>query len=156
MGSALNTDKKINAVFSEIINKTNWIIEDNGTRQCFEKAFDAADSIILLYPNKYTRLKRIIFRYIKQKLKLEECNYQPTMRLVKSMINGSEMFERGDDGLKRRLSELENKAITLKSKSEVNAYIKNRLYTTISNPSYDSLYYKLLANETNNAANLIK
>jgi len=87
--------------------------------------FDAADSIILLYPNKHIRLKRIVFRYIKQKLKLENCNYQPTIRIVKSMIKGSAMFECGNDGLKSRLSNLGNKVISLKSKQEVDEYVKN-------------------------------
>jgi len=125
LDNSLNTAININDVLSKILEKNNWVIEDNGTRQCFENVFDATDSIVLLYPHKYIRFKRILYRYIKQKLKLEKCSYQPTIKIVKRMIKGSAMFECGNDGLKSRLSKLDNKVITLNSNREVNDFIKN-------------------------------
>jgi len=125
LDNSLNTDMAIRSLLSEIIEKNNWIIEDNGTRHCFERVFDMSERIILLCPNKYIRFKRIIFRYIKQKFKLEDCNYKPTIGIIKRMIKGSSMFERENDGLKNRLSKLNNKVITLNSTREVNDFIKN-------------------------------
>jgi len=125
INDSLNTDKNTNYALSKIIEKTNWIVEDNGTRPRFEKFFYTADSIVLLYPNKYIRLKRILLRYIKLKLKLEKCSYNPSIKIIIRMINGSAKFECGNDGLKTKLSELTQKVVTLKSNQEINDYLNN-------------------------------
>lgn len=52
----LKRDKWIDACLMEITDKDDWIIEDNGSRKCFEKVFDAADRIILLYTHKYIEI----------------------------------------------------------------------------------------------------
>ena len=121
-GSRRNETER-NELFLNIINKPEWIAEDNGGRICFIKALDKADSIILLYPNKYIRIKRIILRYIKQKSGLEKCNYKPGLKLLKRMLNGSSRFESGDDGVKKSIAMYRNKALILKTKKDIDAFI---------------------------------
>ena len=114
-----------NALFSSIINKAEWIIEDNGSRACFAEAMNSSDKIILLYPHKFIRAKRIIKRYLKQKLGLEETNYKPSIPLTIRMFKGSNSFETGRDGLKERISQFEQKALILKNNSDINKYISS-------------------------------
>lgn len=66
-GNIRRSDEEINRLFSEILNKPHWIIEDAG-RECFSKGLEEADKIIHLKPSKYIRTRRIITRYLKQKM----------------------------------------------------------------------------------------
>lgn len=117
------TERK--ALFLNIINKSEWIIEDNGSRTCFLQALYEADNIILLYPNKYIRIKRIVSRYIKQKLGFEKCNYKPTISLLVRMIKGSNSFEAGHDGLKERISQFGKKTLVFKNNDDIEKYVNS-------------------------------
>ena len=115
------TERKV--LFEDIINKPEWIIEDNGSRACFSEAMNIADKVVLLYPHKFIRSKRIISRYIKQAIGIEQTSYQPTFKLLKRMLNGSSRFESGDDGVKKSVSMYRNKALILKTKKAIDGFI---------------------------------
>ena len=119
----LRSETERNTLFSDIINISEWIIEDNGSRACFFEAMDAADKILLLHPHKYIRSIRLIARYLKQKFGFEKSNYKPTISLLIRMFKGSNSFETGDDGLKERISYFENKTLIFKNNNDIDKYI---------------------------------
>ncbi len=111
----LRSENEKEILFKEIINKPEWILEDNGTRTCFAKAINSADKIILLYPHKFIRATRIISRYFKQKIGFEKSNYKPTIPLIIRMLKGSNNFETGRDGLKERISQFSQKVLIIRN-----------------------------------------
>lgn len=108
-------------LFDEIIKETDWIVEDNG-RMCFREAMQKADKIILLYPHKYVRMKRIVIRYIKQKLGIEKSLYNPSIDILRRMFNGSNKFETGKDGLKSRILKYDEKVLVLRTNNDIKEY----------------------------------
>lgn len=76
------------------INKfDNWIIEGTLRKNLFY-LLDYADKIIYLDIPINIRKKRIITRFIKQKLKLEKSNYKPTIKMLKDMFKWTYEFEK--------------------------------------------------------------
>ena len=124
-GIRLSGETKI--LFDEIINCAEWIAEDNGSRDCFYEIMEKADKIILLYPPKYIRNVRIIKRYIKQKLGLEKAEYRPKIEIIKRMINGSNNFEDENSKVRVQLLKHKEKTVVLKTKRDINEYIKKDL-----------------------------
>lgn len=121
-GNTRRTDQEIERIFSELINKSSWIIEDAG-RKCFAEGFERADYIIYLKPSVMTRRIRIMTRFIKQKLGLEECIYTPNLRMLKSMFIWTNNYEKGKDNLEERINKYRTKTTTLKNKEEIKKYI---------------------------------
>lgn len=113
-----------NNLFNDIIAQDSWIIEDAG-RERFEMGFDKADTIVFLHPNVTTRKMRIIKRYIKQKLKIEECNYNPNLKMLKLMFEWTRNFENGIDTLKMRLKPYEKKVITLNNSKQIKDFVES-------------------------------
>lgn len=62
---------------------------------------------------------------MKQKLGIESYNYNPTVKLIRRMIQGSQSFESGKDGLKDKLYKMNNKVTSIKTKRQLNEYIEN-------------------------------
>ena len=75
------------------INKENdWIIE--GTlRKNLYYLLELAEKVIYLDFPKRTRNIRIFIRYIKQKLKIENSNYKPTIKMLKQLYKWSNEHE---------------------------------------------------------------
>lgn len=63
-------------LFYSIMQQPKWIIEDAG-RSCFEKGLNKADIIVLLEIPTKIRNYRIIKRWIKQRLGIKKCIYNP-------------------------------------------------------------------------------
>ncbi|WBW97731.1 AAA family ATPase [Oceanirhabdus sp. W0125-5] len=123
-GNIRRTDDEIDRLFIELINKQQWIIEDAG-RKCFSEGMEKADIIIYLKPSKFIRKKRIITRYIKQKIGLEDCLYTPNLRMLKFMFRAIKNYEIGKDDLESRLSPYNNKTVTLKNNKEIKQFMFN-------------------------------
>ena len=111
-------------LFDDIIAQDSWIIEDAG-RERFMMGFDEADIIVFLHPNVTTRKMRIIKRYIKQKLKIEECNYNPNSKMLKLMFEWTRNFESDIDTLKMRLKHYKKKVITLNNSKQIKTFIES-------------------------------
>ena len=75
---------EILSLFHEIIQKENWLIEDVG-REVFQEAYDLADKIIYLNISEKTIKRRILLRWIKQKLRIEKSSYIPTIKSLRTM-----------------------------------------------------------------------
>ena len=123
-GNIRRTDEEITRLFSELINKSQWIIEDAG-RKCFSEGMEKADMIIYLKPSKFIRKKRIITRYIKQKIGLEDCLYTPSLKMLKFMFRAIENYETGKDDLEVRLNQYNHKTVTLKNNKEIKEFMLN-------------------------------
>lgn len=111
-------------LFCSIIHQPEWVIEDVG-RPCFEKAFKAADRIILLEVPVKVRNYRIIKRWIKQKLGIEKCIYNPRYEMLQCMLQWSKNYDKGKDELKVRISPYQEKVVVLKNNIDVNAFLEN-------------------------------
>ncbi|MDV4150563.1 hypothetical protein R0131_06915 [Clostridium sp. AL.422] len=106
----------------EIDSKGDWIIE--GTyRQSQKCAFDMCDIIIFLDPPLYIRKVRIITRFIKQKLGIEKCNYNPTFKMLKNMFKWTKDFENKRSKYENMLLEYEDKLIRIKNGKEIEVKI---------------------------------
>lgn len=92
-------EQERDSLFKEIIKKDQWIIEDVG-RKCFLSGREEANIIYFFNLKKRTIYFRIIKRWLKQKFKLEEYDYKPT---ISSLI---ETFGWAKNYKKNKLKEL--------------------------------------------------
>lgn len=105
-------------IILDIDKNGDWIIE--GTYRESQKClFDMADKIIFLDTPLYIRKIRIITRFIKQKLGIEKCNYNPTFDMLKKMFQWTKSFENKRSKYENILSSYEDKLIRIKSTKEL-------------------------------------
>lgn len=123
-GNIRRPDKEIEGLFFNLIDKPQWIIEDAG-RKCFSKGMEKADIIILLKPSKLTRKKRVITRFIKQKIGFEDCLYTPSIKMLIFMFRALKDYETGKDDLEIRLGQYIHKTEILKSNKEIDNFIRD-------------------------------
>lgn len=109
-------------LFRSIMRQTSWIAEDTG-RPCFAEGLEQADTIILLEPSEATRKRRIIFRWIKQKLGIEKCTYKPRYAVLTCMFRWSKDYTLGRDGLKERLVPYRNKVRVFTHNRDIRTYL---------------------------------
>ena len=125
-GNIRRTDKDITQLFTAIINKPNWIIEDAG-RKIFDEGLKKADVIIFLEPNIFIRRLRIFIRYLKQKIGIEKCLYRPSFHMLRFMYKAVNNYETGKDDLKTRINFYSGKLVSLNTKKEFNRFIDSSL-----------------------------
>jgi len=102
-GNIKRTDKEALKLFDEILKNEEWIIEDVG-RDKFKKGREQAD---IIYYIKLSRLKsyfRVIKRWIKQKLDIEDYNQPPTFKQLIYFISTVNSYYKKE---KIKLKELE-------------------------------------------------
>lgn len=85
-GNIKRSKEEINNLFQDIIKNKSWIIEDVG-RSCFILGLKNADIVYYLDLDNFTIYKRCITRWIKQKLRLENYNYKPTIKSLIEMLS---------------------------------------------------------------------
>lgn len=115
-------DSMLNSI---LLNK-RWIVEDAG-RAYFEAALQKAESIIQLEPPMLVRKWRILFRWIKQKLRMEKCGYIPNIKMLKAMYGWTYNYEIGTDGVKERLIPYKSKISLVKTNRDITNYINEYL-----------------------------
>ena len=95
------TNKEQQKIIEKINKQSDWIIE--GTlRKNLYNLLELADKIIYLDIPIQVRKRRILLRYIKQKLKIEKSNYRPNKEVLKNMYKWTNEFENnkiGDDNV---------------------------------------------------------
>lgn len=84
-GDIKRSKEEVNNIFTKIINSNNWIIEDVG-RDIFKAAYEKADIIIFINISRLLIYKRIIFRWIKQKIGTEKNTYKPNLNILIKMF----------------------------------------------------------------------
>lgn len=86
------TEEEQKNIIDKINKNESWIIE--GTlRKNLYYLLEMADKIIFIDTPYNVRKRRIIKRFIKQKLKIEKCNYKPTLEMLKMMFIWNKEFE---------------------------------------------------------------
>jgi adenylate kinase family enzyme len=111
-------------LFNSIIEQPHWVIEDVG-RSFFEEGLVKADAIILLEPPARVRKYRIVKRWIKQRLGLEKCIYNPSLKMLKGMFKWSNAYDTGEDKLKERAARYGEKVVSLKNDKAIEDYLRN-------------------------------
>ncbi|MGG4342547.1 DNA topology modulation protein FlaR [Paenibacillus lautus] len=81
------------AMLISIINTKCWIIE-GAHLNWVSPSFDRADLIVFLNPSYSIITYRIITRFIKQRLRLEQAHYTPNWGMFKKMFEWSAAFQR--------------------------------------------------------------
>ncbi|MGI5959798.1 MAG: hypothetical protein ACOX60_10345 [Massiliimalia sp.] len=109
-------------LFEQVLAQSDFIMEDAG-RECFLRGMEQADQIILLEIPLWIRNKRIVWRWMKQNLGLEDCLYKPDWVMLKAMLEWAKNYDRGIDGTKRRVAQYSDKVIVLKNNREIRRYL---------------------------------
>lgn len=94
------------SLFQNILSEKHYVMEDTG-RECFIEGMRQAETIILLDIPHIVRKKRILCRWIKQKLGIEKCIYKPELVMLKSMFKWSKNYDTGKDGTKTRVAQFQ-------------------------------------------------
>jgi adenylate kinase family enzyme len=80
-------------ILKEVVGQPEWIIE--GVHHSWIRdSLEEADQIIFLTPNVWIRDIRIMKRFIKTRLHLEESNWKQTLKDVWTLIDGNHKFEK--------------------------------------------------------------
>ncbi|WP_291648357.1 AAA family ATPase [Clostridium sp.] len=102
----------------EIDKRCHWIIE--GTYRESQKClFDIADKIIFLDTPLHIRKIRIITRFLKQRLGIEKCNYNPTFKVLKNMFRWTKDFQKKRNKYENILLCYKDKLIWIKTVKEL-------------------------------------
>lgn len=102
-------------------NNDDWIIE--GTlRKNLYSLLDETTKIIYIDIPLYIRKKRILCRFLKQKLRIEKCNYKPTFKMLKMMYKWTKDFEDNKKDFEEILKKYGRKLIILDTVSKVENY----------------------------------
>lgn len=121
MENKRRTDEEQKEIIKEINKQENWIIE--GTlRKNLYYLLDMADKVIYLDIPLHIRKRRIIFRYIKQKLKIESCNYDPNISMLKKMYKWTNEFENTRLDFEKELLMHNEKIIKLKNTKQIKKF----------------------------------
>lgn len=115
------SNKEQQKIIKKIDKNTSWIIE--GTlRNNLDNLLDMADLIIYIDIPLWIRKRRILWRYVKQILGLEKCNYKPTLSMLKMMFKWTDDFEDKRLEFENRISKYNFKLIRLDTVNKVNNY----------------------------------
>ncbi len=117
-GNVRGSDDEVARLFEDTIKELNWIVEDAG-RKCFTTALEKADYIIYLKPSVVVRKIRIIKRYIRQKVGIEECLYTPNVKMLRFLFKALKNYELGQDDLDERMQLYSDKLIEVKTNNEI-------------------------------------
>ena len=79
------SDEEIVLLFANILNKNLWIIEDVG-RNKFREGIKVADIVYYINLSKICLYKRVILRWIKQMLKIEDSNYKQSLKTLEDNL----------------------------------------------------------------------
>ena len=102
------TPQQQNEIISNINKEDGWIIE-GVLRENLEYLLETAEKIIYLDIPKNIRNKRILTRYIKQKIGIEKSNYKPNIDMLKMMFKWSNEFEKNRDEFENKLNKYVDK-----------------------------------------------
>lgn len=119
-GDIRRSPEEIDKLFKDILNKDDWIIENVG-KEYFDKGFDEADTIIYLNIPKFILYKRVLIRWIKQKLGIEKSCYKADIKMLIKMFKWTKNESKEDKLIK--LKQYKNKLKILN-----NSQTKNYLY----------------------------
>ncbi|MGN1372299.1 MAG: AAA family ATPase [Candidatus Coprovivens sp.] len=107
-GHIKRKDEVREKMFQEILKKKSWIIEDVG-RSKFEEGRKQADIIYYINIPKIVVYKRVITRWIKQRLGKERYNYPPTLWQLYDMLRTTKGYFKKEKEKKKSLEKYQDK-----------------------------------------------
>lgn len=114
-------NEEVEKLFSQILSKNNFIIEDVG-RGIFNDGIKKVDVIIYLDIKKRIIKRRIFTRWLKQKFKIEKTNYKPDIKMLKLLYK----WVREDiNKTEEKISFIKslNKNVIILNEKDLNSYI---------------------------------
>lgn len=102
------TPEEQEELIKKINQNDNWILE-GVLRKNLYFLLEMADKIIYLNISKSKRNRRILIRFLKQKLKIEKANYTPSFRMLKQMFKWSNDFEKNKNDFEELIKEYKEK-----------------------------------------------
>ena len=115
------TNEEQQNLIKRINENDNWIIEGTLRKNLFN-LLQLADIIIYLDIPLIVRKRRILTRFIKQKLRIEKSNYKPDLKMLKNMYKWTKDFEKNKREFENTISKSGKKIIVLKSKKEIESF----------------------------------
>lgn len=106
-------------IIKKIDNQNEWIIEGTLRRNLYN-LLEMADNIIYVDTPLIIRKKRILTRYIKQKLEIEKCGYKPSYKMLKNMYTWTKEFESKRKDFEDILKKYQEKVIVVKNSNDIN------------------------------------
>lgn len=105
-------------VIEEINKNEKWIIE-GCYRESQRLVYQLADIVIFLETHISKRRWRIIKRFIKHKLGIEQSNYKPTFKMFRLMFKWNIDFENNKSDIISTLEKLNSRIVYIKSEKEL-------------------------------------
>ena len=117
-------DKTIKKKFNNILSKDSFIIEDVG-RSKFVKCLEKCDKIYYINIKKRNIYKRVIKRWINQKIGKESFNYPPTVAQLIDMFRVVNSYYKKEKGKLDYINNFKDKVIYL-DKDRLNEFEKSK------------------------------
>ena len=114
-GHIKRKDEVREKMFQDILKKKSWIIEDVG-RSKFEEGRKQADIIYYINIPRIIVYKRVITRWIKQRLGKERYNYPPTCFQLYDMLRVTRGYFKKEPEKKKSLEPYQDKVVYLNYK----------------------------------------
>lgn len=112
------------ALLLSIVNNNCWIIE-GAHLNWVSPSLRRADLIVFLNPSYFTIICRIITRFIKQRLRLEQAHYTPTWNMFIKMFEWSAAYQRkGRYQIQDTLAGYPGKAVIVKNHEQLMQQLK--------------------------------
>lgn len=77
--------EEVQSIFQSILSKSDWIMENVG-KEMYSEAYEKADLIIYIDLRKDILYRRIIVRWLKQKVGLYQAPVKPTFHALRQML----------------------------------------------------------------------
>jgi len=115
------TNKEQQEIIKKINKSNNWIIEGTLRKNLYNLLDETSKIIYLDIPLK-VRKRRILLRFLKQKIALEKCNYKPTLKMLKMMYLWTKDFENNKIDIEKKLIKYKEKLIKLNAIDKIKNY----------------------------------
>ena len=92
-GDTRRSDEEILQRITTIVKLEDWVIEGAHTHSWIQPITNNADQIVYYEPSKKVRLYRIHKRFVKQLLRIEKANYEPSFKMLKNMYEWTNKHE---------------------------------------------------------------
>ena len=112
------TDEEQQEEIERINSQPSWIIAVNLSDNMYN-LLKLADIIIYLDTPLHVRKRRLFYRFIKQKLKIEECDYKPNIKTLREEYKETDEAERYKDRLKNELLRYAQKVFVLRDADQM-------------------------------------
>ncbi|WP_078552034.1 AAA family ATPase [Bacillus alkalicellulosilyticus] len=124
-GDIRRSEEDRDTYLKQIVETESWIIEGAHNHEWVRPSFERADLIIFLDTPNAVRIGRIIKRYIRQVLRVEEANYTPTFKIFLNMFKWNKTFEKESKPKILEMVQKEKmKTMIIKDNKNINYYFE--------------------------------